>query len=298
IVENGLKKKIFKKDKDENVIAKFKKLPDRVVLRADGTAIYVTNDLAYVKKVFKENKVNKFVYVVGGEQELYFKQLFQIFKQLGFKYDVHHLNYGIVNLPEGRMKSREGTVVDADDLIMKMEDYATKEIKTRHDFLKQTNVEKRAEVIALAALKYFMLNVGPKNNMIYNPRASLSFTGNTGPYLLYTYARISNILKKARSSKKSKINFSKIESKTEHQIIVMLADFENILKKSLDNYDSSELTKYLYNLAKTFSDFYRDVRVIDAEKEIRETRLFFLNCVREVLGKGLGILGIESLEKM
>lgn len=298
IVKDSYKKGIFKKDKNGNIIARFKDMPDRVLLRADDTAVYITNDLAYAKKIFAENKINKLVYVVGNEQELSFRQLFEIFKQLGWKYNVYHLSYGIVNLPQGRMKSREGTVVDADDLINKMEDYAAKEIKARHDFLPQKKTDERATSIALAALKYFILNVGPKNNMLYNPRASLSFTGNTGPYLLYTYARISNILKKAKYKETSKIEFTRLNSKTEHQIILMLADFENTLKKSLDNYDPSELTKYLYNLAKLFSDFYRDSRVIDAEKEIKKARLFFINCIREVLGKGLEILGIESLEKM
>ncbi|NQU83489.1 MAG: arginine--tRNA ligase, partial [Parcubacteria group bacterium] len=300
IVEQGLKKKKFQKDSAGNIIAEFKNMPDRVLLRADGTAVYATNDLAYVKKVFKENKVGKFIYVVGSEQELYFKQLFEIFEQLGWKHDVYHLNYGLVNLPEGRMKSREGTVVDADDLITRMEEYAAKEIKARHDFLEQTKIEKRAAVIALAALKYFILNVGPRNNMTYNPRASLSFTGNTGPYLLYTYARISNILKKAdkKIDTSTKINFSYLNSDAEHQIIMMLADFENILKKSLDSYDPSELTKYLFTLAKNFSDFYRDVHVLDAEKEVTKTRLFFLDCIREVFEKGFKILGIEPLKKM
>lgn len=298
LVEDGLKKKIFKRDKNGNIVAKFKNMPDRVLLRTDGTSVYATNDLAYVKKVFKENKVNKFVYIVGNEQELYFKQLFEIFKQLKWKFDVYHLNYGIVNLPEGRMKSREGTIVDADDLAEKMEIYAAKEIKTRHDFLKQEKTEKRAEKIALAALKYFMLDVGPKNNMTYNPRASLSFTGNTGPYLLYTYARISNILKKAGNTRADKINFIYLKSDIEHQIVMLLANFENVLKKSSGNCDPSELTKYLYELAKNFSDFYRDNRVIDAEKNIREARLYFLNCIREVLKKGLHILGIEPIKEM
>lgn len=303
IVNNALKKGIFEKDKDENVVAKFENMPDRVLLRKDGTAVYITNDLAYAKKVFSENKINKLIYVVGNEQELSFKQLFEIFKQLEWNFDCLHLNYGIVNLPEGRMKSREGTVVDADDLIEKLEDYATKEIKARHDFIPEKDALNRAESIALAALKYFILNVNPKNTTTYNPKTSLSFTGNTGPYLLYTYARISNILSKApsfaKASKgKNKINFKKLETKTEHQIIIMLSEFENVLKKAQENYDPSEITRYLYELAKKFSDFYRDTRVIDAPKDVRETRLFFLACINQVFEKGLKILGIKPIKKM
>ena len=147
--------------------------------------------------------------------------------------------------------------------------------------------------------KYFILNVDPKNNTTYNPRVSLSFTGNTGPYLLYTYARISNILKKAKYKKTvGKISTNCLHDETAHKIIMSLAEFEDILKKSLENYDPSELTKYLYNLAKNFSSFYRDSHVLGANKEDKKARLFFLSCIKEVMGRGLKMLGIKPLERM
>jgi arginyl-tRNA synthetase len=299
IVLENFKKGIFIKDENKNIIAKLDGLPDRVLLRADGTAVYITTDLAYAEKVFKENKISALIYVVGSEQDLSFKQLFQILKKLGRKFDVKHLSYGIVNLPEGRMKSREGTVVDADDLINKLEDYAINEIKTRHDFLKEKEVEKRATPIALAALKYFILNVGPKNSMIFDPRASLSFAGNTGPYLLYTYARMANIFEKVKSPKIfGKINYEKLLGDNEHKIISDLARFGEVLKTAEINYDPSELTKYLYELAKDFSDFYRDENVLRAGKETKTARLYFLRNLQIVFEKGLKLLGIEPLKKM
>lgn len=309
IVLDNLKKGIFTRDENKNIIAKPDGLPDRVLLRADGTAVYITADLAYAEQVFKKNKISKLIYVVGNEQDLSFKQLFKILKKLGHKFDTEHLSYGIVNLPEGRMKSREGAVVDADELVEKLEDYAIEEIKTRHDFLKEKEVERRAAPIALAALKYFLLNVGPKNNMVYNPRASLSFTGNTGPYLLYTYARISNIFEKANLSAKvltkaeapetfGKINYEKLLSDNEHKIISDLARFGEALETAVENCDPSEVAKYLYELAKDFSDFYRDENVLNAEKETKIARLFFLRNLQIVFEKGLRILGIEPITKM
>jgi len=299
IVLENFKKGIFTRDENKNIIAKLEGLPNRVLLRGDGTAVYITTDLAYAEKVFKENKISKLIYVVGNEQDLSFKQLFKILKMLGHKFAVQHLSYGIVNLPEGRMKSREGTVVDADDLITKLEDYAIEEIKTRHDFLKEKEAERRATPIALAALKYFMLNVGPKNSMIYDPRASLSFTGNTGPYLLYTYARISNIFEKAKVPKTfKKINYNKIAGDNEHKIILNLAQFGDTIKIAEENCDPSELAKYLYELAKNFSDFYRDENVLKAEEETKTARLFFLHNLLTVFDKGLRLLDIEPLKKM
>lgn len=299
IVLENFKKGVFTRDENKNIIAKLDGLPDRVLLRADGTAVYITTDLAYAEKVFKENKISKLIYIVGNEQDLSFKQLFQILKMLGHKFSTEHLSYGIVNLPEGRMKSREGTVVDADDLIIKLEDYTIREIKNRHDFLKEKEVERRATPIALSALKYFILNVGPKNSMVFDPRASLSFTGNTGPYLLYTYARISNIFEKARAPKTfGKINYEKLLGDNEHKIISDLARFGEVLETAGKNYDPSELSKYLYGLAKDFSDFYRDENVLKAEKETKKARLFFLRDLQIVFEKGLRLLGIEPIKKM
>jgi arginyl-tRNA synthetase len=299
IVLENYKKGIFTRDENKNITAKLEGLPDRVLLRADGTAVYITTDLAYAEKVFKENKISKLIYVVGNEQDLSFKQLFQILKKLGHKFAVEHLSYGIVNLPEGRMKSREGTVVDADDLVTKLEDCAIEEIKTRHDFLKEKEVERRATPIALSALKYFILNVGPKNSMIFDPRASLSFTGNTGPYLLYTYARMANIFEKAKAPKTfKKINYEKLLGDNEHKIISGLARFGAVLKAAEENCDPSEVAKYLYELAKDFSDFYRDENVLKAEKETKMARLFFLRNLQVVFEKGLRLLGIEPLKNM
>ncbi len=319
IILDGLKRGKFIKDPTGAVVAKLGKspsispfgkggeesLPDKVLLRADGTALYVTQDIYLAKLKFDQYKLTKSIYCIGSEQDLYLKQLFKILEILGFKWakNCYHLSHGMIYLPEGKMKSRAGTVVEADEFLNKLEDYAMEEIKTRHDFISEKELQKRASQIALAALKYFILQVDPKTDMHFDPKKSLSFVGRTGPYLQYTHARICSILKKSPSVSPfgkggGSVRLDKLKEKWEYDLLLHLAKFGNALEKSAVSYNPAILADYLYNLAKIFSDFYRDVHVLRADKETKEARLSLISAVKIVLAKGLNLLGIGPLEKM
>lgn len=301
IIFDGLKRKKFFKDQTGAVIAKLGNgIPDKVLLRADGTALYVTQDLYLAKLKFDEYKLTKSIYCVGSEQDLYLKQLFKILEISGYSWakNLYHLSHGMIYLPEGKMKSRAGTVVDADEFMNKLEDYAAEEIKTRHDFLSGKETARRAAEIALAALKYFILQVDSKTDMHFDPKKSLSFSGRTGPYLEYSHARICSIIRKAKIKTSGKINFKKLKEKWEYDLVINLAKFPEVLEKSARAYNPAALADYLYNLAKTFSDFYRDVQVIKADEETKKARIVLISAVKIVLTKGLGLLGIAAPEAM
>lgn len=301
IILGGLKQGKFVKDETGAVLAKFGDgLPDKVLLRADGTALYVTQDLYLAKLKFDEYKLTRSIYCVGSEQELYLKQLFKILEILGYKWakNLYHLSHGMIYLPEGKMKSRAGTVVDADEFMDKLEDYAAEEIKSRHDFLSEKETAGRAAEIALAALKYFILQVDPKTDMHFDPKKSLSFAGRTGPYLEYSHARICSIIRKAKIKTAGKIDFGRLGEKWERDLVLHLAKFPEILEKSARGYNPAILADYLYDLAKTFSDFYRDVQVIKTDPETRKARVALVHAVKIVLAKGLNLLGIFASEAM
>jgi arginyl-tRNA synthetase len=306
IITQGLKKKVFQCDAAGAVIADLEKqkLPNKILLRSDGTSIYITTDLYLAAKRHQEEKFNELIYVVGSEQDLYFKQLFAIFKLLGVPYadKTRHLSYGMVFLPEGKMKSRQGTVVDADELILRLQEYAAAEIKTRHDFLEKNEVAKRARVIALAALKFYLLAVNPSSSMHYNPQESLSFTGKTGPYLLYTLARMKSILRKASKEKRKKPNGKEpgkfLKEPEEWGLILTMEKVSEVIDRAAETVDPEELATYLYNLAKNFSDFYEKHPVLKAEPAISFARLQLVKACAKVLEKGLNLLGIATLEEM
>lgn len=301
IILDGLEQGKFIKDQTGAVLAKLGgNLPDKVLLRADGTALYVTQDLYLAKLKFDEYKLTKSIYCVGSEQDLYLKQLFRILEILGYKWakNLYHLSHGMIYLPEGKMKSRAGTVVDADEFMDKLKDYAAEEIKTRHDFLSEKETGRRAAEIALAALKYFILQVDPKTDMHFDPKKSLSFSGRTGPYLQYTHARICSIIRKAKVKKIDGGSFDKLKEKWEYDLTLHLAKFSETVEKSALDYNPAALADYLYNLAKIFSDFYRDVQVIGADPETKRARITLIAAVKIVLAKGLGLLGIAAPEEM
>jgi arginyl-tRNA synthetase len=302
VVADALAKGIFGKDEKGNVIAKLPGLPDKVVLRADGTAVYITTDLELTVKKMKENRLTRSVWVVGNEQNLHFKQLFGIVRLLGYKWAdaLEHLSYGLVNLPEGRMKSREGTVVDADELIAKLSEFAAEQIKERHDFLDEREVEKRAEEIALGALKFYLLESSAKTDIVFDPNAAISFTGRTGPYLQYTNARILSVLRKAANEKShaGRIDTSKLTEPTEWQLILALARFPEVIIDAAAAREPSTLSKYCYELAKAFSEFYENVPVLKADDAVRRARLCLLRSVQTVLSRGLNILGIPTPKEM
>jgi len=304
IVERGLKQGIFVKNPEGVTMAPLEKfgLADKVVLRPDETSLYITQDL-YLAYLKDKHKLDKSVYVVGSEQDLYFKQLFKIFELLGFENakDYHHLSYGMIRLATGKIKSREGLVAGtgADDLIAILEEMVRAEIIKREPELPTSEVNQRATQIALAALKFYILAVNPETTMVFDPKKSIALAGKTGPYLQYVYARICRIFNKEKIKKIStKINYTVLNDPLELALGKHLAKFPKIIAQSAQDYDPAILANYLYELAKTFSLFYEKIPVLTAEDEAKKARLLLLNDVKIVLATGLKLLGISTLEKM
>ena len=295
IVEKGLKEKVFEKEKDGAVKINLEKekLGEKILLRSDGTSVYMTQDLHLAKLKFEKYKLDKSIYVVGNEQDYHFNVLFTILKKLGFEKEMHHLSYGMVELPEGKMKSREGNVVDADDLIEKVQDLVKKELEKREK-LSKTELEKRSLVIALASIKYMLLKTDIKKNMMFDPKESISFEGNTGPYLLYSYARASSILNKIKKIPR-KFKVSNFEKK-ETELLTKLNNFTEVVSKAKENLNPSLIAHYSYELAQIFNEFYHDCPVINSENE--SFRIKLVQTFRIVLKNALNLLGIETLEKM
>jgi len=302
VILKGFKKGIFKKDKNGAVIADLEKygLPNKVLLRADGSAIYITQDIYLAISKFEGYKLEKSIYCVGNEQNLYLKQLFKILELLGYSWvkNCYHLSHGMVFLPEGKMKSREGKVVEADDLISKLKTLACREILERNPNIQKTQLSKKSLEIALGALKYYLLQVEPSKNVYFEPQKSVSFIGKTGPYIQYAYARICSILKKVGRLSFSNIDYSCLNSKEERELVILLAKFPLVVKKSALNYNPAFLAQYLYDLAEKFNLFYEKFPVLKTSKEIKKARLFLISCVKIVINKGLRLLGITTLEKM
>jgi len=293
IIDDGLKKNIFQKDEEGRIIAKLENhgLPDKVVLRSDGTSIYISNDLALTKHKFEHFHLDRAIWIVASEQNLYFKQLFKIFELIGYEWDCHHLSYGMVHLPSGRMKSREGTVIDADDLIADVMKLAREEIEKRHHDLGEEDIKERARQIALSAIKYYLLKVEPIKDLLFEAEKAISFEGDTGPYIQYTYARANSILNK--SEKEPEI---KALGKSEFLLIKKLSVFPEIIEKCARELKPNYLTNYLFELATIFNEYYHNERVIGSEKE--EARLALVKAVKTILKKGLELLNIEAPDEM
>lgn len=303
VVEQGLKKGVFVKDVAGVILTPLEKfdLPDKIVLRPDTTALYITQDL-YLAYLKDKHYLDQSVHVVASEQDLYFKQLFKILELLGFANakNYSHLSYGMIRLPSGKIKSREGLVkgTGADELIAELEYLAKAEIKERTKNLSVKELDKRAGQIALAALKFYILLVNPKTTMIFDPKKSLAFNGRTGPYLQYVNARINSIFAKAKAKPQTQVDFSVLTDQLEFKLIKLLARFPAVINDSVKKYDPSELTNYLYDLAKAFSLFYEKLPIIKADDKIKKARLLLIDDVRIVLATGLDLLGIPVLEKM
>ena len=303
VVEKGLKKGVFIKGKDGVIYAPLEQygLPDKVVLRPNDTSLYITQDLylAYLKDKYK---LDRSVYVVGNEQDLYLKQLFKILELLGFKnVDKYtHLSYGMIRLPSGKIKSREGLIpgTGADDLLLQLRELAAQEIKQRDESLSTKEVQQRSLTIALAAVKYYILSVDPKKTMVFDPKQSIAFVGNTGPYLQYVVTRINSIFEKVTAKPKTSVDFSKLTAPSERTLVKLLAAFPQTIHDAGQQYNPAQLSHYLYELAKTFSVFYEAVPVIKGSPDEFAVRLLLLTSVQTVLKNGLGLLGIDPLEKM
>jgi arginyl-tRNA synthetase len=293
---DSLKKGIFEKDSRGNTIARLEpELPDKVVLRADGTSVYMTQDLYLAKMRFKDYRLDRLVYVVASEQNLHFKQLFAIpiLRKMGWEFSdrCSHLSYGLVNLPGGRMKTREGNVVDADDLIEELSRLAKEEILKREKLGKK-ELKERSNAIALAAIKYYLLKIEPVKDLLFDPEKAISFEGDTGPYLQYTYARAKSILRKSRKRPAAMISLQQDET----DLVKKLALFDITVRKSAAELKPHYVANYLFELATLFNEFYHRKQVLRDKREAELLRLVL--AVAATLKTGLGLLGIKPLERM
>ncbi len=303
IVLDFYKKGIFKKGDAGEILAELEKynLPDKVLLRADGTSLYITQDIDLAIKKFTDYKLDKSIYVVAREQELHFRQLFAILNKMGYKWwdKCKHYSYGMVNLPEGKMKSREGTVVDADDLLLEMEDLAKEEIITRYTEMQEEEIHDRAHAIGLGALRFFMLKIDANKDMIFNPKEAIPFEGDTGPYMQYTYARTCSILRKAEEQEiEIKINYDILNKEQEINLIKILGDFPETAKLSCKQMKPHLICQYLIDLCRSFNDFYHSCPCLQEEGELRESRLKLVECSKITIKNALSLLGITALEEM
>jgi len=303
-VLEGLEKGIFYKDSDGSICFDMDEigLDTKVLLRSDGTTVYITQDLGTATSRYEDWPFDQLIYVVGSEQQYHFRVLFHLLDKLGYSWasKLRHLSYGMVNLPEGKMKSREGTVVDADELIDRLSTLALAEIKSKGREGLVGNARDIAEKIALAALHYFLLQVSPTKDMIFNPEESLSFNGNTGPYLQYTAARINSLIAKASSEVLDMDADSQLLNRDdEWELCRKLGDFPDLVSRSAETLDPSILAVYLHETARDFSRYYHEVSIAKAEnKALAAARLALARAVLTVLKNGFRLLNIPFIESM
>lgn len=307
-VEEGLAKGLFYRREDGSVWADFTKegLDEKLLLRADGTSVYMTQDIGTAKLRFRDYPINKMVYVVGNEQNYHFQVLSLLLDRLGFEWgkSLVHFSYGMVELPNGKMKSREGTVVDADDLVEGMIEQARRTMDEAGKNTDMSEAEKQevARIVGLGALKYFLLKVDARKNMVFNPEESIDFNGNTGPFIQYTYARIRSILRKAQDAGivlSEELPTGVEISTKEEEIIQRLADFRSVVEAAGEDYSPSGIANYCYELVKLYNQFYHEFQILreeDAAK--RNFRLILSRNVAKVVRLGMELLGIEMPERM
>ncbi|MBP1640468.1 MAG: arginyl-tRNA synthetase [Bacteroidetes bacterium] len=307
-VEEGLAKEVFYRREDGSVWADLTNdgLDEKLLLRADGTSVYMTQDIGTAKLRYDDFPIDKMVYVVGNEQNYHFQVLSILLDKLGFKWgkDLVHFSYGMVELPEGKMKSREGTVVDADDLIEEMVGTAreTSQELGKLDNCTEEEAEAIARMVGLGALKYFILKVDPRKNMTFNPKESIDFNGNTGPFIQYTHARIKSVLRKADEQKLTATVAADAAlnlSEKEISLVQMLSDFPAIVKEAGEEYSPAIVANYVYDLAKEYNQFYHDHSMLKEENEqLRAFRLTLSRNIARVIKTGMSLLGIEVPERM
>jgi arginyl-tRNA synthetase len=307
IVEDGLKQGVFYKKDDNSVWIDLTKegLDNKLVLRGDGTSVYITQDLGTTDLKYKDFKSEKSIWVVGNEQDYHFKVLFAIMKKLGRSYadGCYHLSYGMVDLPSGKMKSREGTVVDADDLVSEMIATA-KAMSIEKGKIEDYESEESASLfrlLALGALKYYLLKVEPKKRMLFNPEESIDFQGNTGPFIQYTHARIKSILRKANVEDNQIFDLSgtNILNKEEMELVFLMNEYDAVVENAASEYSPALIANYVYDLAKTFNGFYAQHSVMNEEDDkIKYLRLGLVKKVATTIKHAMGLLGIEVPERM
>lgn len=309
IVEEGLSKGVFFKKENGSVWVDLTNegLDEKLVLRADGTSVYITQDMGTADLKYHDFQIDKSVYVVGNEQDYHFDVLFKIMRKLGRSYGegLYHLSYGMVDLPTGKMKSREGTVVDADDLIKEMIDTAeshTKELGKIDGFTDEQAGE-LYEILGLGALKYFLLKVDPKKRMLFNPQESIEFQGNTGPFIQYSHARIASILRKAAQigvsyAPEAFADLTGIQD-AERDLIIILHDFEKKLTQAAEDYSPAILAQYLFDLAKEYNRFYAELPIFnEQEKSIQSFRIALSFQTAQTIKRGMELLGIKVPDRM
>ena len=307
-VMEGLQKGFFYRKEDGSVWADLtgEGLDHKLLLRADGTSVYMTQDIGTAKLRFQDFPIDKMIYVVGNEQNYHFQVLSILLDKLGFEWGkgLVHFSYGMVELPEGKMKSREGTVVDADDLMEEMISTAkeTSNELGKLDGLTQAEADDIARIVGLGALKYFILKVDARKNMTFNPKESIDFNGNTGPFIQYTYARIRSVLRKAAEAGigiPTQLPTGIELSEKEEGLIQMLADFSGVVKQAGTDYSPSVIANYCYDLVKEYNQFYHDFSILREENEaVKVFRLALSENVAKIVRLGMGLLGIEVPERM
>jgi len=305
-VLEGLEKGVLVRDPDGSVWADLtdEGLDRKILLRKDGTSVYMTQDIGTAKQRFDDYPIDKMIYVVGNEQNYHFQVLSILLDRLGFKWgkDLVHFSYGMVELPEGKMKSREGTVVDADDLMEEMVGTA-REVSSelgKLDGLTKEQIDEICETVGLGALKYFLLKVDPRKNMTFNPKESIDFNGNTGPFIQYTYARIRSVLRRAGEAGLDKADYSAVvPNEKEVSLIQRLADFPETVQEAGRKYSPSLIANYAYDLVKEYNQFYHDCSILKEEDPaVRSFRLALSDATAKTVKTAMGLLGINVPERM
>lgn len=303
LIQEGLDKGVLYQKEDGSVWCDLtdEGLDQKLLLRSDGTSVYMTQDLGTAVERFKQNDIQKLIYTVGNEQDYHFQVLFKILKKLGYQWadQLFHLSYGMVELPEGKMKSREGTVVDADDLMQEM--YETAKSKAQElgklETLSEEDKEASYETVGLGALKYFMLKVDPKKKMLFNPAESIDFNGNTGPFIQYTYARIQSLLSKAGTLQTENADIELNQS--EKELIMQLANFKTLVERSAETLSPALVANYVYDLVKTYNSFYQNNPILNQEDEnVKQFRLNISDLTAKTIKKALELLGIGTVNRM
>ncbi|MBI2548657.1 arginine--tRNA ligase [Candidatus Woesearchaeota archaeon] len=305
IVLEGLQKGIFSQEADGAIVVDLHSqgYGKKVLLRSNGTAVYITQDLYVAKLRYEDYHYDQCIYVVANEQNHHFQVLFTVLRLLGMPFadKCYHFSYGMVNLPTGKMKSREGTVVDADDLVAEMVTLAKQETVKRHPRLSATDIEARAQQIAMAAIRFYLLKHDPSKDILFHPEESLAFEGETGPYVQYAHARICSILRKARFTATpeilKEISFAE-QLPQEKELIALLARYPGIVEDTISTYRLSLIPRYLLDLAQQCNEFYHSCPILKAPPGIKLRRLMIIAAVRQVLQNGLTLLAIDAPERM
>jgi arginyl-tRNA synthetase len=305
IIREGLEKGVFFQKPDNSVWIDLTNegLDQKLVLRSDGTSVYMTQDMGTAQLKYDDFGMDRSIYVVGNEQDYHFKVLFTILKRLqkpGCD-GLFHLSYGMVDLPSGKMKSREGTVVDADDLMDEMEQTAKAqtELRGKLDDLSEEEKTQLFHTIGMGALKYFLLKVDPKKRLLFDPKESVDFDGNTGPFIQYTHARIRSVLRKAEGQLPGNGEAYQQLATPERDLIVLLLQFPDVIKQAADGYNPAAIANYVYEVAKTYNKFYHELSILSAEEEsAKEFRLQLSTATAGVINKSMKLLGISVPEKM